>query len=73
MTKLEFLTKVPGIINHEAHGHGELEIVVDSLQKKGVCYRHKDNTASCGTYAASFAELFDKFSGRLKTQGYMKN
>jgi hypothetical protein len=73
MTRLEFLTKVPGIIDHNAHGYGELEIVVDKPQKKGVCYRHKDNTASCGTYAPSFEELFDKFSDRLKNQGYLKN
>lgn len=73
MTKLEFRTKVPGIINHEVHGYGELEIVADLPQKKGVCYRHKGNIASCGTYAPSFAELFGKFSSRLKSLGYINN
>lgn len=30
MTKRDFLSKVPDIINHKTWGYGELEIIVDS-------------------------------------------
>jgi hypothetical protein len=42
MTKRDFLSKIPDIINHKTRGYGELEIIVDSKEQKGVCYRHKD-------------------------------
>jgi hypothetical protein len=71
MTKREFLISVPGLITHKSSGEGEIEIVMDTNEKKGVCYRHRDNTASCGTYASSWSELYNKFSSNLITQGYM--
>ena len=71
MTKREFLISVPGLITHTTSGEGEIEIVADTNDKKGVCYRHRDNTASCGTYASTWPELYDKFTDRLIKQGYM--
>jgi len=71
MTKRDFLTSVPGIINHKDRGHGELEVVADTNEKKGVCYRHRDNTASCGSYAPTWSELYTKFSDYLISEGYM--
>ena len=70
MTKLEFRTKVPGIIDHKAHGYGELQIF-DSPQGKRALYRHNDNTTSHASYASSFAELFEKISGLLKKEGHI--
>jgi hypothetical protein len=71
MDKRDFLMNVPGIITHKTGGYGELEIVVDIVGRKGVCYRHKDNTASCGAYASTWSELFDKFADYLIAEGYM--
>lgn len=40
MTKRDFLSKIPDIINHKSWGYGELEIIVDTKEQKGVCYRY---------------------------------
>ena len=72
MTKRDFLSKVPDIINHKNREYGELEIIVDSKEQKGVCYRHKDNTASCGTYGATWDEVFDNLNKYLFDEGYME-
>jgi hypothetical protein len=73
MEKREFLLKVPDIIEHSTRGYGELEVVVDNVNLKCVCYRHRDKTASCGTYAPSWKELYNKLSGYLIKEGYMSN
>lgn len=70
MTKGDFLSKIPDIINHKAWGYGELEIIVDNKEQKGICYRHKDKTASCGTYGATWNEVFDSLSKYLSEEGY---
>jgi hypothetical protein len=71
MTKSEFLQSVPDIITHKTWGYGELEIVSDSKDSKGVCYRHENKLASCGNYAKTWEELYVKFSEHLKKEGYM--
>lgn len=73
MTKNEFLQNVPDIITHKTWGYCELEIVADSKDNKGVCYRHKNNLASCGNYAPTWAELYEKFSMHLIKEGYMSS
>ena len=70
MTKSDFLSKIPDIINHKTWGYGELEIIVDNKEQKGVCYRHRDKTASCGTYGASWNEVFESLSKYLSEEGY---
>ncbi|SFO75093.1 hypothetical protein SAMN05428949_6471 [Chitinophaga sp. YR627] len=69
MTKSEFLLRVPDIINDSEHGYGELEIVSNTKGAKGVCYRHKDNLASGGNYAASWDQLYIKIMEYLKNRG----
>jgi hypothetical protein len=71
MTKGEFLRSVPYIITHNTRSYGELEIIVDTKNSKGVCYRHLDNTASCGSYASTWAVLYKNFSEYLIQEGYM--
>lgn len=66
MTKVEFLSKVPDIINHSAHGYGVLEILSDTQGEKGICYRHKDKVASGGNYASTWEELYIKVIKYLK-------
>ncbi len=73
MTKSEFLRSVPDIIEHKTGGYSELEVVADWKDSKGVCYRHKDNTASGGTYGASWFEVYHKLTNYLKKEGYIKN
>lgn len=73
MTKREFLIAVPGMITHKTWGEGEIEIVADTNDKKGVCYRHHNNTASFGTYGSNWFELYGKFVDRLIDQGYMNS
>jgi len=72
MTKAEFLLKVPDIINHTAHGYGELEIVSDKMGEKCVCYRHKDSTASGGNFAPTWNELYGKVMRYLRDGGYIE-
>ncbi|MEO6686874.1 MAG: hypothetical protein ABIN24_12960 [Dyadobacter sp.] len=71
MTKVEFLFSVPKIINHKTWGYAELEVVAGTKDIKGVCYRHKDNTASYGYYALNWDELYFRFSKYLKEEGHM--
>lgn len=72
MTKKEFLSKVPDIIDHKVWGYAELEIVVDSKEQKGVCYRLKDKTASCGTYGSTWNDVFESLNEHLIQEGYVK-
>ncbi len=72
MTKKDFLYKIPDIIDHKTCGYGELEIVVDSKEQKGVCYRHRDKTASCGTYGTTWLEVYEKLDKHLISEGYIK-
>ncbi len=70
MTKREFLLGIPEIIEHPASGYGELEITVDKPDKKGVCYRHRDNTASYGTYGKSWLEVYERLNSFLIVKGH---
>lgn len=58
MNKQDFLRQIPDIIEHPTWGYGELEIVVDNAEQKGVCYRHRDKKASYGTYGNNISESF---------------
>lgn len=71
MTRIEFLEKVPDIINHKAHGYGELEVICDTKFKKWVCYRHKNGTASGGNHASTWDLLYEKVMEYLKNSGYI--
>lgn len=62
MTKAEFFSKIPSSINHPSWGYGNLEIVVDNKETKGVCYRHDNKLSSYGTYGKSWLEVFEKLS-----------
>lgn len=73
MKRIDFLSKIPGIINHKTWGYGELEIIVDKKDKKGVCYRHPDNTASFGTYGSLWVNVYEKLSKHLISEGYMNS
>lgn len=64
----DFLSQVPDIINHETAGYGELEIVANSKNKKGVCYRHKNNSSSYGTYGKSWEEIYNDLMPFLKSK-----
>ena len=72
MTKSEFLRNVPDIIEHKTWGYAELEIVADTEQSKGVCYRHKDNISSGGTWGSNWLEVYRKLTNYLKSEGYIK-
>jgi len=72
MTKTEFLYQIPDIIDHKTWGYAELEIVVDNEEQKGICYRHRDKTASFGTYGSSWIEVYEKLNKLLITEGYKK-
>jgi hypothetical protein len=70
MTKRDFTAKVPDIIHHKTWGYAELEIIVDKEGQKGVCYRHKDKTTSCGTYGITWKEVYTKLNKHLISEGY---
>ncbi len=72
MNREDFLSKVPNGIQHPSWGYGELEVLVDRKDLKGVCYRHHDNTASYGTYKTTWKELYDDLGPFLVEQGHMK-
>jgi hypothetical protein len=69
MTKMEFILSVPDIIEHKSWGYGELEFITDDVHEKGVCYRHRDNTASFGTYGKDWAEVYTALTQTLKQAG----
>jgi hypothetical protein len=71
MTKSEFLSSIPSIIEHNTWGFAELEIIVDKKDIKGVCYRHKDKTASGGTYDTTRLKVHDKLKNYLEEGGYL--
>lgn len=72
MTKSEFIRSVPDIIDHKTWGYAELEIVADTKDNKGVCYRHKDKTASGGTYGTTWLEVYKKLTSYLEKEGYIR-
>jgi hypothetical protein len=73
MTKFEFLLKVPDTIEHKTLGFSELEIISDKEKRKGVCYRHKNKTASYNTYGSTWFDVYIKLSNNLIKEGYIKN
>ncbi|MEZ4935619.1 MAG: hypothetical protein R2788_26230 [Saprospiraceae bacterium] len=56
---------MPGVIEHKTWGYGELEIIVDDNEQKGVCYRHKNKSASFGTYGLTWSEVYEKLRKTL--------
>ena len=64
---------LPDIIDHKTWGYAELEILADTLGNKGVCYRHKDHSASGGTYGSTWLEVYQKLKSYLEKEGYMDN
>jgi hypothetical protein len=71
MTKSEFINQVPAIIQHHWYGPGELEIIIDSDDQKGVCYRHKEKVSSFASFAKNWDALYLKFAEILFQNGYM--
>ncbi len=72
MTKNEFTSKTPWKIEHKTWGHAEREIIIGSNEKKGICYRHRDNHSSFGTYGLTWKEVYENLSKGLISEGYMK-
>lgn len=72
MTTKDFLHQIPDIIEHPTSGYGELEIIVDNSTQKGVCYRHRNNTASYGTYGKTWLEVYEKLNSFLIKNGHKK-
>ncbi len=72
MTKSDFFQSVPPSIEHKEWGYAKLEIVSNNKDSKGVCYRHGDKTASCGTYGPTWFDVYIKLSEHLRKEGYMK-
>lgn len=70
MTKSEILSMLPDIIMHPAHGYAELEILSDKRDDKGLCYRHKNNSTSYGTYGKSWQIIFDDLGPSLVDDGF---
>ena len=65
MTTIDFICNLPGIIiqnDKEAF----LEIVYDTKNQKGICYRYADNTTSYGTYGKNWEEVLAKLKIKLK-------
>ena len=73
MTKEDFLKNIPDFIVHKTWGYAELEIMEDTATTKSVCYRHKNNTSSFGTYASTWSELHHQLHAALLKQGYIDN
>ena len=69
MTKTDFILSVPNIIEHKSWGYGELEFITDKKNEKGVCYRHRDKTASFGTYGKDWTEVYSALIKTLKEAG----
>ncbi len=69
MEKIEFLNKIPDIINHKSSGYGELEIRDEKNIQKCVYYKHKDDLTSYGTYGDTWQDVFDKLSKQLIKDG----
>lgn len=69
MTKQEFLQSVPKAIKRGSSGYADLAIIVDKPGEKGICYKHGDNTTSCGTYASSWEGLHEKLVDCLDKTG----
>jgi hypothetical protein len=72
MTKSEFLESIPPSIEHKTGGYAKLEIISSSKTNKGVCYRHRDKTASGGVYGASWFEVYQKLTDYLRKEGYSR-
>jgi len=70
MNRKEIWSRLPDIIDHPSHGYGELEIVVDNENDKGLCYRHENGTASFGTYKTSWQKIFDDLGPWMQEKGY---
>jgi hypothetical protein len=71
MTKSEFLHKTPYTIDHKTWGYGVLEIIVNNTNRKGICYRHEDQTSSYGTYGTSWQNLYDDLHIFLKQNNHL--
>ncbi len=72
MTKLEFRSSVPDVIEHRSSGYGVLEIIADTEEKKGICYRHRDRTSSFGTWGKNWFEVHEKLMKSLAFHGYIQ-
>ncbi len=72
MTKSDFLSKIPDIIEHKNHGYSELSITADKVNQKGVCYLSKEKYSSCGSWGTTWQEVYNNLSQHLRSEGYMK-
>lgn len=72
MTKTEFLYTAPDIIEHKSNGEGVLKIVIDKLDQKGICYKHKDNTSSFVISGSSWRDVYEKLNQLLISNDYLK-
>ena len=72
MTKEEFLSHVPEVIEQRSRGIARIEISADTTNKKEVCYRHLDRTESCGTNGRTWDEVYSRLTFYLKGHGYIQ-
>lgn len=73
MTKVEFLELIPYSIDHATWGYGKLEVIVQQRDHKGVCYRHPNKLASCGTYGRTWQKVYGKLMPYLLEKGHVKS
>ena len=60
MTVQEFKNELPYDIEHYTWGYAKLEIIADTKETKGACYRGNDKTASYGCYGKDWNEVYVK-------------
>lgn len=70
MTKSEFLSSVPEVIEHPTLGYAELKIIANKRGYKNVCYRYANNRASYGTNGSSWHEVYQALSAKLEKAGF---
>lgn len=65
MKHIDFIHKIPGLINHKTWGIQYLETDTNSSGVKA-CYRSDDYQASFGTYGKNWQDVYDSLSEHLK-------
>ena len=72
MNKKEFINLIPSAIDHKSWGFSDLEIIYDTKDNKGACYRNNENLASYGSYGKSWEEVYLKMRKLLIDNGHVK-
>ena len=70
MTRQEFISKVPGSIEHKLYGHGKLIILSDVDGIKGAWYRHENLVLTGKSFGQNWDDVYNKLSQYLKEEGF---